>query len=181
MSQSLPVIVGFGGYNAAGRSSSHQAFRRMVLESLSPAEQRKTIVGLACLMGCVSQQAEDYSDNSGTRLTAEQVETQFRDRVLDGTLVRKIESFDPAAVPGNKKITFDHADCEQIIFTMLKRDLPRQCPDDWQICDLEGPARPAWLSKCCCMFAHNIACNHTYRIITCGITIIFSFILVIWG
>ena len=138
MSQSLPVIVGFGGYNAAGRSSSHQAFRRMVLESLSPAEQRKTIVGLACLMGCVSQQAEDYSDNSGTRLTAEQVETQFRDRVLDGTLVRKIESFDPAAVPGNKKITFDHADGEQIIFTMLKRDLPRQCPDDWQIFDLEN-------------------------------------------
>jgi len=88
-------------------------------------------------MGCVSQQAEDYSDNSGTRLTAEQVETQFRDRVLDGTLVRKIESFDPAAVPGNKKITFDHGDGEQIIFTMLKRDLPRQCPDDWQICDLE--------------------------------------------
>ena len=56
---------------------------------------------------------------------------------MDGTLVRKIESFDPAAVAGNKKITFDHADGEQIIFTMLKRDLPRQCPDDWQICDLE--------------------------------------------
>ena len=53
MSHSLPVIVGFGGYNAAGRSSSHQAFRRMVLESLPAEEQRKTIVGLACLMGHV--------------------------------------------------------------------------------------------------------------------------------
>lgn len=51
MTQSLPVIVGFGGYNAAGRSSSHQGFRRMVFESLSAAEQTKTVVGLACLMG----------------------------------------------------------------------------------------------------------------------------------
>jgi acetoacetyl-[acyl-carrier protein] synthase len=48
--QALPVIVGFGGYNAAGRSSSHQAFRRLVLESLSQEEQEQTIVSLACLM-----------------------------------------------------------------------------------------------------------------------------------
>ena len=34
MANALPVIVGFGGYSAAGRSSSHQAFRRMILESL---------------------------------------------------------------------------------------------------------------------------------------------------
>ena len=40
--QALPVIVGFGGYNAAGRSSSHQAFRRLVLESLSQEEQEQT-------------------------------------------------------------------------------------------------------------------------------------------
>ena len=39
--QALPVIVGFGGYNAAGRSSSHQAFRRIVLESLPKDEQQK--------------------------------------------------------------------------------------------------------------------------------------------
>ena len=53
MSVSLPLIVGYGGYNAAGRSSSHQAFRRMILESLSPDQQQQTIVSLACLMGLV--------------------------------------------------------------------------------------------------------------------------------
>ena len=36
----LPVIVGFGGYNAAGRSSSHHGFRRMVIESLPAAERQ---------------------------------------------------------------------------------------------------------------------------------------------
>ena len=44
--QALPIIVGFGGYNAAGRSSSHQAFRRIVIESLSEYQQEQTIVGL---------------------------------------------------------------------------------------------------------------------------------------
>ena len=65
MSHSLPVIVGFGGYNAAGRSSSHQAFRRMVFESLPAPEQQQTVVGLACLMGHVtsgSEPNESYQD-----------------------------------------------------------------------------------------------------------------------
>ena len=35
----LPVIVGFGGYNAAGRSSFHHGFRRIVQESLDAARK----------------------------------------------------------------------------------------------------------------------------------------------
>jgi acetoacetyl-[acyl-carrier protein] synthase len=138
MANSLPVIVGFGGYNAAGRSSSHQAFRRMILESLPDAEQRQTIVGLACLMGQVVKQGQSYVDQQGLVLSAEDVESKFRVPVLEGTLVRKIESFDPSAVPGNKKITFAHRQDEQIVFTMVKRDLPMHCPEDWQIRDLEN-------------------------------------------
>lgn len=137
MTQSLPVIVGFGGYNAAGRSSSHQGFRRMVFESLSAAEQTKTVVGLACLMGCVTKQDQGYIDSQGNVLTAEAVEAKYRVEVLDGTLVRRIESFDPAAVPGNKKISFSHGEGEKIVFTMVKRDLPSNCPDDWQVRDVD--------------------------------------------
>ena len=137
MTQSLPVIVGFGGYNAAGRSSSHQGFRRMVFESLSTAEQTKTVVGLACLMGCVTKQDQGYIDSQGNVLTAEAVEAKYRVEVLDGTLVRRIESFDPAAVPGNKKISFSHGEGEKIVFTMVKRDLPSNCPDDWQVRDVD--------------------------------------------
>jgi acetoacetyl-[acyl-carrier protein] synthase len=50
---SLPVIVGFGGFNAAGRASGHQAYRRMILESLPDAERRETLAGLAVVMGLV--------------------------------------------------------------------------------------------------------------------------------
>ena len=70
MSNSLPVIVGFGGYSAAGRSSSHQAFRRMILESLPAEEQVSTIVGLACLMAQVTKEGADYRDQDGALLTA---------------------------------------------------------------------------------------------------------------
>jgi acetoacetyl-[acyl-carrier protein] synthase len=134
MSHSLPVIVGFGGYNAAGRSSSHQAFRRMVFESLPSAEQQETVVGLACLMGLVQKQAQGYTDHDGTVLSVEQVDANFRAQVLDGTLIRKIGLFDPSAVAGHKKINIG---AEGLVFSMTKRDLPTNLPEDWQIRDLE--------------------------------------------
>ena len=44
MSEALPLIVGFGGFNAAGRSSSHQAFRRQGAGISSPwMSRQKTI------------------------------------------------------------------------------------------------------------------------------------------
>ena len=49
----LPVIVGFGGYNAAGRSSFHHAFRRTVLESLDEQARQQTLAGLAVMMKLV--------------------------------------------------------------------------------------------------------------------------------
>ena len=134
MSHSLPVIVGFGGYNAAGRSSSHQAFRRMVFESLSSVEQQETVVGLACLMGLVQKQAQGYTDQDGTVLSVEQVDANFRAQVLDGTLIRKLGLFDPSAVAGHKKINIG---AEGLVFSMTKRDLPTNLPEDWQIRDLE--------------------------------------------
>ena len=134
MSHSLPLIVGFGGYNAAGRSSSHQAFRRMVFESLPAAEQQETVVGLACLMGLVRKQAQGYTDHDGTVLSVEQVDANFRAQVLDGTLIRKLGLFDPSAVAGHKKINIG---AEGLVFSMTKRDLPTNLPEDWQIRDLE--------------------------------------------
>jgi len=134
MSHSLPLIVGFGGYNAAGRSSSHQAFRRMVFESLPSAEQQETVVGLACLMGLVQKQAQGYTAQDGKVLNIEQVDVNFRAQVLDGTLIRKIGLFDPSAVAGHKKINIG---AEGLIFSMTKRDLPTNLPEDWQIRDLE--------------------------------------------
>ena len=47
----LPVIVGFGGINPAGRVSFHHAYRRMVIDGLDPGLQARTYASLAALMG----------------------------------------------------------------------------------------------------------------------------------
>ena len=82
MSQSkLPVIVGFGGINTAGRSSCHYAYMRLVFDSLSEDHRRRTLDSLAQLMNIQeSSSREKY--------------------ILDHTLVRRIEvqQFDPDRV-----------------------------------------------------------------------------------
>ena len=40
----LPVITAFGGYGPAGRSSSHHAFRRIIIESLSEKERKEILL-----------------------------------------------------------------------------------------------------------------------------------------
>tara|TARA_B110000902_G_scaffold20416_1_gene23018 strand:- start:32 stop:1837 length:1806 start_codon:yes stop_codon:yes gene_type:complete len=107
----------------------------MVLESLPSSEQHSTIASLACLMGLVRAEGESYIDTQGAELTIETVFEQYQQAVIAGTLVRKIEHFDPANLSGHRKVDF--SDQQVIIFTMAKRDLPKQLPADWQIRELE--------------------------------------------
>ncbi|MFM8353361.1 MAG: beta-ketoacyl synthase, partial [Gammaproteobacteria bacterium] len=46
----LPVIVGFGGINAAGRASFDHAYHRLVIETLNTPTQDATYRNLATLM-----------------------------------------------------------------------------------------------------------------------------------
>lgn len=147
MSVSLPLIVGYGGYNAAGRSSSHQAFRRMILESLPESQQQQTIVSLACLMGLVKASEQRYETSDGQMLDAPQVTQKFRNTVLSGTLVRKITSFDPGAVSGNKKVSLSASAESQPVFTIAKRDLPTATPKHWQLTDLQDGTFEVKLSE----------------------------------
>ena len=67
----LPVIVGFGGINAAGRSSFHHSYRRMVHEALPEEDLEPMFKGLAALMNLP--------------------ENTDRPQLLEQTLIRKIE------------------------------------------------------------------------------------------
>ena len=136
MAHSLPVIVGFGGYNAAGRSSSHQAFRRMVLESLTAEQQQQTIVSLACLMGLVKSVEGGYEDWQQQQLTATVVSEKYRQAVIDGTLVRQIEQFDAANLSGNRKVDFSPQ--KTLVFSLAKRDLPKNLPQHWHVTELHS-------------------------------------------
>ena len=87
----LPIIVGFGGFSAAGRSSGHHAYRRMVIESLPAQERQETLAGLAVMMGLVKYTDDQYRDENGQALSLAQIESDYAAAVLDGTLIRRIE------------------------------------------------------------------------------------------
>jgi acetoacetyl-[acyl-carrier protein] synthase len=113
----LPIIVGFGGINAAGRSSSHQAYRRLVIDALPEVQAAETWASLASLMGLVW----DGSDAQ-------------RRLIGDATLVRRIESnhFDVDAVPWNQRIVA-HSQDYPMSFRTQRKNLPTELPADWKL------------------------------------------------
>ncbi|MGS2717566.1 beta-ketoacyl synthase [Eionea flava] len=136
----LPVIVSFGGYNAAGRSSFHHAYRRTVIDALSPEQQQETIVSLAVMMGKVRCVEGQYVDLDGNVLSLEKVALDYRQSVLDGTLVRKIgqQHFDVDAVPTHQKLSLSQVSGHDITFELSKRQLPSPVPDEWQVSEVNA-------------------------------------------
>ncbi|XQW84600.1 beta-ketoacyl synthase [Thalassotalea piscium] len=133
----LPVIVGMGGINAAGRTSFHQGFRRIVIDKLNAEAREETFVGLATLMNllrCENGQLLDQEDNVYAR---SEVEAKFGDKILADTLIRKIEKnhFDPDATPWQQKLTM-HSTEQAICFETALRDLPTPLPRTWKVTDL---------------------------------------------
>jgi len=113
----LPVIVGLGGINPAGRVSFHHAYRRMVIEALDEALQARTYGSLAQLMGV------DDPDSDASRR-----------HIRDHTLIRRIELFDPDRiyVHRNAHLKGDVPD-GPFSFVMSKRALPETIPTDWEV------------------------------------------------
>lgn len=109
----LPVVVGFGGINSAGRSSFHQGYRRMVLDALPAPARHKTLSALAHLM-----QLHDMPAHEKT--------------VLQHTLIRRIEThhFDVDAVPMHSRLQLD---AEALTFRLRKQDLPHTISPRWLI------------------------------------------------
>ncbi|MEP5766492.1 MAG: beta-ketoacyl synthase [Halieaceae bacterium] len=113
----LPVIVGFGGINAAGRSSSHHAYRRMVIDALAPELADETWRSLAALM----QLPWDGSEAT-------------RQQLANGTLIRRIESnhFDVDAVPWNRRVVA-HSEGFPMSFRTQQKHLPETLPPGWKV------------------------------------------------
>ena len=91
MTSRLPVIVGFGGYNAAGRSSFHHGFRRTVIESMDTPARQQTLAGLAVMMKLVKVVDGNYQDDASNTLSLAEIDSRFAEQILASTLVRRIE------------------------------------------------------------------------------------------
>ena len=114
----LPVIVGFGGINPAGRSSSHHAYRRLVIDRLDQPLADDTYRSLAALMN---------------------LESVDKTYILNHTLIRKIENnlFDPESIRTNKAAELGAADTQSISFIVKRNQLPDTIPQSWQLKDIE--------------------------------------------
>lgn len=133
----LPVITAFGGYSPAGRSSSHHAFRRMIIESLSEEERQETLLSLAILMGVLKYDEGGCCDISGKRFTPAQAAASIKDEVLEGTLIRKItrDYFDVDAIACYAKLNMASGE-EGFSFNISTRQLPQPLPPGWLVEEL---------------------------------------------
>ena len=114
----LPVIVGFGGINPAGRVSFNHAYRRLVANVLPEVDRALTYRSLATLMN----------------LQEDPNQPETRQYIDDHTLIRRIELFDPEAIRWNREASLAAAGAP-LEFVIGKRQLPGRLPDGWRIQD----------------------------------------------
>jgi acetoacetyl-[acyl-carrier protein] synthase len=130
----LPVIVGFGGINPAGRASSHHAYRRVILDKLDANSRQQTLLSLATLMNLASYKDDQYLNARGEALPLEDLLMQVGQQVIDNTLIRRIHPdwFDVDAVMFNRPANIQGSD-DQLRFQLRSRHMPQQVPDNWDV------------------------------------------------
>jgi len=129
----LPVIVGFGGFSAAGRSSNHQAYQRMVLDSLGQEQRQETLAGLAVMMKRVDPSQLDAMSRAD-------IEKQYGEDIRDNTLIRPIGPgfFDVNKVPSKQKFSLSNTSHKAVEFDLSKRHLPESLPAGWSVQELSS-------------------------------------------
>lgn len=137
----LPVIVGFGGINSAGRASNHYAYRRMVIDKLSQADADETLINLAVLMGLIKMSSEDenkWLDAQANAIELDEFLTFHRELILNSTLIRKLENnlFDNSKLFQTNNAVLSPIEGETLSFTLATRKLPEQIPGNWHVVTL---------------------------------------------
>lgn len=120
----LPVIVGFGGVNPAGRVSFHHSYRRTILDALDAKNRETTYQSLAVLMG-LEEQLRDSPDST-------------KDYIENHTLVRRIELWDPDRIDVHSRASLKAKDGAPLVIRMSQKQLPTEIPDSWRIKPIEN-------------------------------------------
>jgi len=121
----IPVIVGFGGVSAAGRTSFHHGYRRLVVDSLDTATADQTYRSLAALM--------QLDVGKG------HISEQHKQHILDHTLIRRVEKalFDPDNIAYNKRIPIRIDGDQSAAFITKARNIPERLPANWKVSRLD--------------------------------------------
>ena len=117
----LALIVGLGGINAAGRSSGFHSYKRLVCDVLKEDVMASTWQDLAQRMG----------------LDTNDINADIIAQIKAGTLVRRTTTFDPDAVPFQRKAKLAPG-AESITFQLKKSKLPQTIPANWALIDVDN-------------------------------------------
>jgi acetoacetyl-[acyl-carrier protein] synthase len=135
----LPVIVGFGGINSAGRTSSHQAYRRIVFDLLPSSIQQDVLLDLATLTNMAECKNDVWYTDSGEALDAAALIDSIGESLLARTLIRRIHPslFDVDHVVLHKSTVLSSNNTEEkLSFTTKTRSLPLNRPTNWQVTEI---------------------------------------------
>lgn len=119
----LPVIVGVGGVSAAGRSSFHHGYRRLVIDALNASKQDSTYRSLAALM----------------KLDVDAIDARQQGYIRDHTLIRRIEQqlLDTNDIVLNKRLPVSATGDQGLSFTTGARNLPDPIPENWVVSPID--------------------------------------------
>ena len=131
----LPVIVGFGGINAAGRSSGHNGYRRMIIDALAAAEANQIRASLAALTGQLHKHGSNWIDAAGDTVDLQDYIRIHGAELERGSLIRRVEKnlFDPDHLLFHKKASLAAANGEAFKFEIAKKQVPHPLPSGWSI------------------------------------------------
>ncbi|MDX8000465.1 beta-ketoacyl synthase [Xenorhabdus sp. Reich] len=121
----LPVIVGFGGINAAGRSSGFHGYKRIVSDSLNDEIMQNTWADLCHRMGIIKN--------------SESITDSHIECAKNGTLIRKISQFDTQKVQINKIVTNKNNNSDRLLkstYMSLSVTSAGQLPEGFEIGEL---------------------------------------------
>ena len=99
----------------------HHAFRRLVLDALTPSKQDSTYQSLAGLMGIKESISSDAT----------------RAYIRDHTLIRRIEAFDPTAFYCHRHMRLRPREGSETRFTTRRRLLPQHIPENWTVSEID--------------------------------------------
>ncbi len=120
----LPVIIGFGGVNAAGRSSFHHSYRRMVIHALPAADAAETYASLSALM---------RGNDAGRVGAADEA------HCLQGSLVRRLDWSAPGIRPLRQHRLSMSPMGADVQLSLPSWQLPEgKLPPGWQLLERDG-------------------------------------------
>ena len=136
----LPVIIGFGGINAAGRTSSHHGYRRLIVDHLDTQSRLDTMTDLATLTNKATfNNGLYYLAGQQDGLTQAQLAQQLGEELKNATLIRPIrpKAYDIHQLVLNKAAEIKPSSGDCTCIRMRKRHLPTRLPDNWLVSSID--------------------------------------------